>query len=364
MLRSISFGLVSVCALLSLGCSFQPKKEGSGQTGPGGGGAGHVNPMFDGSANPDRTFVMQDTARPESCPSNTFMANSLPPDLLIVLDRSGSMREDSMGVMCRDAACAADTKWAQMTTAINQVVMQTQDKVRWGLKFFASGSNGGGCNVNATAEVPIAPANAAAITAAIAGATPGSSTPTSAAETQAGVYLGTVTDPNPKYILLATDGAPNCAGGSTNTPDDAGAVKAVEDVAALGFPTFVIGIATSGSTADGTLNMMAQKGGHPRTGMTPEYYPVSNSADLSAALGVIQGMVALPCQFQLGGVPSDLNAVTVTVNGMPVSNTDWTYGPGNRSIVFPDAGATCMGLKAGTLKDVVIKLPCDVVIIK
>ncbi|MEO8215021.1 MAG: vWA domain-containing protein, partial [Myxococcales bacterium] len=294
--------------------------------------------------------------------------NSLPPDLLIVLDRSGSMNEDSMGVMCRDqAVCGATTKWTQMTTAINQVVMQTQDKVRWGLKFFASPGGGGraACTVNAMADVPVAPANAAAVAAAIADAAnaPGSNTPTNAAETQAAAYLLSVTDPNPKYILLATDGLPNCAGGNGNTSDEMGAIMAVADVAAMGFPTFVIGIATN-AMADGTLNMMAVNGGHPRTGMPQQYYPVSTSADLTAALGVIQGMVALPCQFQLGGVPSDLTAVKVTVGGKPVASTDWTYGPGNRSIVFPDAGATCTGLKSGALKDVVINLPCGAVIIK
>ena len=71
------------------------------------------------------------------------------------------MREDSMGVMCKDlATCGATTKWTQMTTAINQVVMQTQDKVRWGLKFFASPREAvamRGCTVNAMAEVPVAP---------------------------------------------------------------------------------------------------------------------------------------------------------------------------------------------------------------
>ncbi|MEO7670271.1 MAG: hypothetical protein ABIW57_13090, partial [Polyangia bacterium] len=110
------------------------------------------------------------------------MANSLPPDLLIVLDRSGSMNQDSMGMMCMDlATCGAMTKWAQMTSAINQVAMQTQDKVRWGVKFFPSPGGGGRtCTVNAMADVPVAPANAAAVAAAIAAPAnaPGTNTPT------------------------------------------------------------------------------------------------------------------------------------------------------------------------------------------
>lgn len=351
--RPNSLQLTALFALGALGCSFEPKAGAGAVTNPNGTDAG---------AGVDRIFTTQDTSGAtggDGCPSNAFTASNLPPDLLIVLDRSGSMKQDSTGMECGNAGCGANSKWTQMTTAINQVVGQTEGKIRWGLKYFATMSS---CGVNAMAEVPVGPMNAAAIAASIARTTPGSSTPTRAAETQAAAYLSTVMDPNPKYILLATDGQPNCAsGGGDMTTDDAAAIAAVQSVAAMGFPTFVIGIATNGM-AEGTLNMMAINGGHPRA-MAPQYYPVATSADLAAALGVIQGMVALPCQFQLGGVPSDLGAVSVTVGGMAVSQADWTYGPGNRSIIFPDTGAICTGLKSGSLKDVVINLPCGATII-
>lgn len=359
MLRSISFASLSVMSVLSLGCSFQPK-EGAGATGTGTGSTGGGS---DASPNLDRIFMTQDTTMGgESCPSNSFTANNLPPDLLIVLDRSGSMNEDPMTGMSMPNS--PTNKWAQTTTAINQVVGSTQDKVRWGLKLFASAGGGNmSCNVNAMAEVPPGPMNAAAIAAAIANTGPGSSTPTRAAETQAAAYLRTVTDVNPKYILLATDGQPNCRGGNNGSNDDAGAIMAVMDVAMMGLPTFVIGIATTGGTGDATLSSMAVAGGHPRANGPPSYYPVTTAADLSAALGVIQGMTALPCQFQLTGVPSNPGGVSVTVGGQPVATTDWMFGMGNRSIVFPDAGAICSGLKAGTLKDVLINLPCGDILI-
>jgi hypothetical protein len=345
-------------SVLSLGCSFQAK-EGVGTNGTG------SNPFIpDAGALPDRNYTSADLSAlvGDACPSNSFVANNLPPDLLIVLDRSGSMNEDSTGTTCM-GGCGATSKWSQMTAAINQVVANTETKVRWGLKFFASSGGGGSCMVNATAEVPVGPMNAAAIAAAITATTPGSSTPTRAAETQAAAYLAAVTDPNPKYILLATDGLPNCmTGGGANATDEVAAIAAVSTVAAMGIPTFVIGVATSGSTADGTLNMMAMNGGHPRAA-TPLYYPVATSMDLQLALADIQGMVALPCQFQLPGVPSNLGAVSVTVGGQVVQASDWMYGPGNRSIVFPDAGALCMSLKSGAVKDVKINLPCGDVII-
>lgn len=362
--RSSYFALLPCLAVVWVGCSFQPKDP--VPTGPDGTPIVPI-PGFDAGAPVDRIYVSPDTGMggDTNCPSTSFTANSLPPELLIVLDRSGSMLENNMGMSCGNAGCGPDSKWAQTTSAINQVVGQTEGMVRWGLKFFASGSGrgGGGCNVNAMAEVPVGPMNAAAIAGAIAANTPSSSTPIRAAVTQSAAYLRTVTTPNPKYMLLATDGQPNCAAsGGMNMTDDAAAIAAVSDVAGMGFPTFVIGIATNG-IAEETLNMMAVNGGHPRMGQTPQYYPVTTSADLAAALTVIQGMVALPCQFQIGGMPSDPASVGVTVGGQTVPSSDWTFGAGNRSIVFPDTGAICTGLKSGALKDVRINLPCGAVII-
>lgn len=350
--------VASAFVVLTIGCSFETK-EGAGLAGfAAASGIG----LLDGGAVPSRSYTNGGgtNASGDACGSNSFSANHLPPDLLLVLDRSGSMNDDATGMTCL-GGCGATSKWTQMTAAINQVVSKTETKVRWGLKLFASG--GEACTVNSSAEVPIGPMNATAIKTAIAAATPGSATPTRAAETQAAAYLRTVSDPNPKYILLATDGLPNCQlGGSPLAPDDAAAVAAVSTVAAMGIPTFVIGIATGGSTADGTLSMMATNGGRPRAA-TPAYYPVATAQDLESALTVIQGMVALPCEFQLGGVPSNLGSVSVSVGGQAVPMSDWTYGPGNRSIVFPDSGTICANLKSGAAKDVTIQLPCGETVI-
>ncbi|MEP6655109.1 MAG: hypothetical protein ABJA82_17225, partial [Myxococcales bacterium] len=87
--RSISFALVSLCAVLSASCSFQPKEgagAGSGTgsaSGSGASGGTPTGPVFDGSIM-ERSYMAQDAVNTaESCPSNSFMANSLPPDLLI-----------------------------------------------------------------------------------------------------------------------------------------------------------------------------------------------------------------------------------------------------------------------------------------
>ncbi len=345
-------------ALVTLGCSFETRPGGELS----GSSVSASRGLTDSGAPLNRGYTNSGASSTDggTCGSNSFTANHLPPDLLIVLDRSGSMNDDATGMTC-PGGCGASSKWAQMTNAINSVVAQTEAKVRWGLKLFASG--GQACTVGTSAEVPVGPMNAGAIKAAIGAAIPGSATPTRAAEIQAAAYLNGVSDPNPKYVLLATDGLPNCQqGGSPLAADDTAAIAAVATVAAMGIPTFVIGIATGGSTADGTLNMMAVNGGHPRAA-NPAYFPVSTTQDLESALTVIQGMVALPCQFQLGGVPTNLDAVSVSVGGQVLPMSDWTYGPGNRSIVFPDSGSICANLKSGAAKDVTITLPCGETVI-
>lgn len=353
--------LIASVAASSYACSFNDKGlTTGGPNGPGGGGITHLDggvadnrgTMVGGSA--DGSQLNEDA----NCGLVKSSLKNSPPDMLILLDRSGSMAEDSTGMMCA-GGCGATSKWTQMTTAINQSVMQTETKVNWGLKFFGSTNNG--CAVNAGAEVAPAVMNAAAIQNAIAAVNPGSSTPTRAGVTAAGQYLATVADGNPKYIVLATDGLPNCAArGGGNAADDAAAIQAVADVATAGIPVFVIGIATNGM-ATATLNSMATMGGRPRMGAAEQYYPVSSTADLVAVLDTLQGMVARGCTYRLPQVPPSPGNVKVTVAGTAISRdtshtSGWDYSPDMMSIVF--YGQRCADLTAGTAGDVSIILGC------
>ena len=292
------------------------------------------------------------------CGTLTNSLGSHPADLLLVLDRSGSMALNSLDMSCV-GGCGDASKWSQMTAAINQVVAMTESTVNWGLKFFANDSL---CGVTAGVAVAPAPNNANAIAAAIAATIPAGSTPTTAAELGAGQYLGTLTDGNPKFILLATDGLPNCGLGSSTTADDVRAIQAAGSVRAMGFDTFVIGIATIGTIADSSLSMMAVNGGRGR-GATPEYFPVSNTAELVSVLDSIQGMVTMTCTFPLTNVPpsADRNNVDVSASGGTVSiNPDpgngWSYGAGMTSIILN--GSACSEYTGGIFTDLRITFGC------
>jgi hypothetical protein len=286
-----------------------------------------------------------------NCGLRTFGLNKLPPDMLIVLDRSGSMVNQATGGSC-GVTKTCGTRWVEMTNAINQVVAQTQTTIRWGLKFFADVP---ACGINDGATVAVDANTAPAIAAAITNMKTGGQTPTRAAMVSAGAYLGSLTDPNPKFILLATDGEPNCQvdNPKQDFPDTDAAIASVKAAAGQGFPVYVIGVATSGDVLDMTLREMAKAGGRPRTD-DPEYYPVSSSEDLVAALGKIGGQIT-SCVFGLGSAPPDPTNIAVSAGGMrvpkdPTHNEGWDYGTGMTSVQL--FGSWCEKAKANQITDV------------
>lgn len=302
------------------------------------------------------------------CDAITATPTPLPPEILIVLDRSQSMRNDVTDQGCGPGSnedCGPQSKWTQMTAAINQAVATSQATTRWGIKFFANGDSASACDVTpGAAGTAVAPAlnSAAAISAAIAGTGPKTGTPTTLAETAAADYLRALPDPNPKFILLATDGRPTCNGGIVTQDDSSSAINAVSAAAASDIKTFVVGIATLGTgVADQTLNMMADAGGEAQAGNT-RYFPVASTKDLVSVIQKIQGIAALTCTYDLGGQPTDSSSVRVLIDGQQIESSadTWTFKNDNKTIQL--MGATCAGVMNMTVQKVEILLPCGVVI--
>jgi hypothetical protein len=296
----------------------------------------------------------------------------LPPDILIIQDASGSMNNDISDTNCGNNGCGATSKWAQMTPAINMVVSATQGDVNWGLKFFAD--TDAACGVGNGVAVPIAANNATPIanalmgrTSANGGVTNGSRTPTRLAENAGAAYMRGLNDNNPRFILLATDGLPNCQPGNTDTAadDSAGAVMAVADAASMGVPTFVVGVATSGmGTADATLSSMANAGGYPRSG-SPTYYNVSSTAEFVSVLMTLVG-VATTCTFTVPEPTGDTDRahIAVKVNGTELAKdtnhlNGWDYTTTGMTAV-QIYGPTCDGIMNGSITNVQIVFKCIV----
>jgi len=296
-----------------------------------------------------------------SCVRASPMTQNLPPDILILLDRSGSMNEDLSGTMCANG-CGANSKWSIATTTLKSFLPTVEGIVNWGLKLFASPDNV--CIVSSTAELAPQINNAAAINARLAMTDAASSTPTTAAMMNAAAYLKTLTDSNPKFILLATDGVPTCGtaacapgvndSGMPNQCDDANAIAMVKTVHDMGYPTFVLGIGTSKAPGDGTLSQMAVNGGYPRNG-TPAYYPIDKAQDLQDAFQSITGMVS-SCFYTISpALTSGQQISGVKADGVSLTPGDYMIlGATGVQLV----GQACTDVSSGKIKKIDVQVDC------
>lgn len=308
--------------------------------------------------------------RPQACA--TFEARSATErltDVLIVLDASGSMNNTTDDTYC-SGGCGATSKWAQVTPALDALVTANDSAVNWGLKMFADAD--ATCGVNNAIAVPVAPANARPIAAAIAARTDangglvnGSRTPARAAVTAAANYLAGLGDGNPKQILLLTDGTPNCpASGADPAADDTvAAAQAIADAQARGISTIVVGIAIAGGAADQSLSAMALAGGRARLGATPAYYPLSNIADLKAMLSPVI-VAPADCVLALPSPPVGAAAprIGVRADGAAIpfdadhrAGWDWTDASWSSVELY---GVACDDYLAGRIATVTIEFYC------
>jgi hypothetical protein len=86
----------------------------------------------------------------KNCGLQTFKLQQRPAELMLVLDRSGSMN-DPAGPM------STVSKWTDVTGALDETIMKTQSLVQWGLKSFPSSDMR--CMVSDGVEVPSAAMN-------------------------------------------------------------------------------------------------------------------------------------------------------------------------------------------------------------
>jgi hypothetical protein len=283
------------------------------------------------------------------CTSELALKRAIP-DVLLVLDRSASMQDPP------DGATALTSKWNLLVPALSEVITSTDATIAWGLKSFPEGELGE-CvagDVTDHVDVPIATANASALTPAIQALTPqGNGTPTSDAIDAAVAYLTATDDQRPKFLLLATDGAPSCAGTiKDSTQASAAAIQAITNALSAGFPTFVLGISTTKISATTTLNAMATAGGRARSSADPTaplFYPVATASDLTLTLQTI-ALAVSPCLFALDAAPANPAAVQISADGALVARdtshaNGWDYADsGQLSIQL--FGAACSDLAA------------------
>jgi MYXO-CTERM domain-containing protein len=220
------------------------------------------------------------------------------PNLMFILDRSGSMAADPQG------GVTVPSKWQLAQQAIKATVDKYAYRLPLGLEMFTSLSlTDPGCYADTHIDVQPAHGTGMQILGTVMAATPADGTNTGEAIKRAYTDVPALQDPQRvQFIVLITDGDPNC-----NTGDLSGmatyTVSEIQHAASLNPPihTFVIGFDGSGGVNPDNLNKMANAGGEPIPGCqgtqgSPCYYSAQNAQQFLNAVDMIVG------QLIVGGV--------------------------------------------------------------
>jgi hypothetical protein len=283
----------------------------------------------------------------EICEEVRLQATRAKVDMMIVLDRSGSMGNES--------------RWVPSVAAVRSVTEALDSCIRLGLTLFPGSKTETvdffGIPVEVAdacapgdVVVPIDDANAESISGILDVSWPEGGTPTS--ETLQAVLDSftnqTVLDTADyaQYVLLVTDGQPTCPAGSGEsvTPADVNAsYAAMEALNAVGVKSYVIGYDTTGAGNESlaeVLDGLAQRGG---TGDTA-HRPVEDEQSLLAELQRITGDI-ISCDLLLDGEPSGPEYVRVRIDGIQVNLNQpdgWNFIPPNTVQLV---GGSCTKIK-------------------
>jgi hypothetical protein len=334
----------------------------------------------------------------DACGVTSVEASFSAANVLLVIDKSSSMDDMPEGFELK--------KWDALKAALEGALDGASPDMSFGLVLYPFGTESqiplecfdGCCELPsgpAAIQVPVTAGESGTsrIMQALAETSPGGGTPTAAALDAALTYFTTGEGralKGDRYVLLATDGGPNCdpdntcdaahctpnldgqceagnccAGEGAYCLDDAAVVEKLEALAAAGIPTFVVGIPGTEKYAE-YLDAFAVAGGVTSPSAPPAYYAVAASGgveQLSRTFVDITTHLVRSCEVDLGGAPGDKNLVNVAVDCQVVpfaDGTGWDIDPEQPS-QLAIAGEACEKLKAQGAERVDVVYGCPTV---
>ena len=243
---------------------------------------------------------------PVPCQIETTKITPIPPDLLFVLDKSGSMAIEKWD-HDENPQTPIVTRWFSLYGVVDSVVKTFNKTVNFGVKLYPKidatpWADQGACDVNPGVEVEIAPMNAVAVLAGIPGAAVNveGGTPMETGLKEAFTYLNALDPAKQRFALMIADGeiSKTCPGEVIF--EALGAVSSAYD---NGIPTYVVGIDVDPSTSD-QLTALAEAGGKANPNGPELFYQTTNQAELQAA---IQQIIddTLSCVIDVDPEPSE-----------------------------------------------------------
>jgi len=268
-----------------------------------------------------------------------------PPSLMLMVDRSGSMGQPLDG---------GDDKWSIMQAALARITADYDSAIDFGLTLFPTGA---ACNGGAV-YVDIAPLSGGRVRSELARFSPAGGTPTHTTLEDARSYFAALPPSDAgRFILLATDGLPNCGDGTTRNATVDETLAALRSLATHGVNSYVLGFGGEANNAPDTLNAMAEAGG------TASYFPVSSPAELDRALDDIASQVSADvCTVALQSVPDDPAKLGIFLDDeqlprSPSHSQGWDYDAATNTVTI--YGDACTNLRIGRTRAIRIEFGCE-----
>ena len=273
-----------------------------------------------------------------------------PPVLLVgqratvafVIDASNSMNFGLSGN--REPSPGDPSRWLVTIDALDRSLRGRDERLDLGAKLFPNAGVDDvdpdeACRVTGNLDLAVQPNNLARLIGRLSARVPAGGTPTARAITVTRNALDRSESENPEFIVLVTDGAPNC-NQSLRPPCECTGIEGCDDptfgpilclderetlnaidgtFSDSGIPVFVIGVEdpTRPQYAE-VLDRMAIAGGRPRSGDGRLFYEVSRSEELVDAFTTITDQIAL-CVFRAPAGIDVEGFTSLNVEGVPVA---------------------------------------------
>ena len=293
------------------------------------------------------------------CANVELMATPITPNVVIIVDQSGSMNADFVGDQSR-----WDVLRESLLAQPDGLISSLESQVRFGLALYSGREGNPVCPL--VTSVDLAIDNYAAIAAVYNAADPIADTPTGDAIDEVLAQVMALPNPamDPTIFVVATDGEPDRCEELNPQRGQGEAVAAVENAFAAGVSTYIISVG-EGNVSAQHLQDMANAGlGRMATDPDAEFWVAGDEQGLAAALGEIVGGV-LTCDVNLEGRIDVTTACSgsVRLNGRTLDCNDpngWAPLSEDRIEIL---GTACEELQSSSGAVLEATFPCDVVLI-